>query len=169
MAEWINNFLETTDEKLVVFAVHKGMIRELQTRCKTKSVTIDGSVTGRLRQAAAAQFQNDKATRLFFGNLQAAGVGLTLTAASTVVFAEMGWTPGSHTQAEDRIHRIGQMGTAFVYYLVAAGTIEAHLCEIIQEKQEIIKNVLDGGDAGESLEIYDQLLARLQGGLIHAA
>lgn len=161
VAEWIDNHLQGGDGKLVVFAVHKGMIKALRERCRYKSVTIDGSITGRLRQAAAVQFQKDKGTRVLFGNIQAAGVGLTLTAADTAVFTELGWKPAEHSQAEDRIHRITQTQKAFIYYLVAAGTIEQTLCELIQQKQEIIRGVLDGEGGGEGLDIYDLLCAGL--------
>lgn len=161
VVEWIKNFLAGGDDKLVVFAVHKGMIAALRDRVGAKSVTVDGGVTGLNRKAAVQAFQGDKSVRVFYGNVQAAGVGLTLTAASTVAFAELPWTPGALSQAADRIHRIGQQNVSWIYYLVAAGSIEEHLCKILQEKQEVIRGVLDGVDGGETLDIYDQLCARL--------
>lgn len=98
-----------------------------------------------------------------------AGVGLTLTAASTVAFAELFWTPGAMTQAEDRCHRIGTTQTVWAYYLTAAGTIEERLAKAIQEKQRVIRATLDGGTMEDDLSILDQLLAELAGpGLLGA-
>ena len=107
------------------------------------------------------KFQNDPSTRLFIGNLQAAGVGLTLTASSTVLFAELGWTPSEHTQGEDRIHRIGQRNAAACYYMIADNTIEEKLSEIIQNKQSILTATLDGGETKEDLTIFDELQKEL--------
>ena len=170
VVEWCNNFLEGSDEKLVVFGVHTKMIEALDRRLNGgKHVIIDGSVTGRLRKAACDQFQRDPKTRVLIGNIKAAGVGLTLTAASTVAFAELFWTPGAMTQAEDRCHRIGTTQTVWAYYLVAAGTIEERLCKAIQTKQEVIRATLDGGKMEDDLSILDQLLAELAGpGLLGA-
>lgn len=164
VVEWVNNFLQETDEKLILFGVHRKMLRALKRRCNAKSVTVDGSVTGRKRAAAVAQFQGDKQTRLFIGNLEAAGIGLTLTAASTVGFTELGWKPATHTQAEDRPHRIGQTKTVWIHYLVAAGTIEEDKCRILQEKQKVIAATLDGSPAVGGLNVFDQLMHEIRGG-----
>jgi len=159
--EWINDWLYQTDEKLVVFARHAKMVEALKRRCKVESVVVDGSVTGRLRKAVVDKFQEDKRTRLFIGNIHAAGVGITLTASSTVVFTEMAWRPADHTQAEDRCHRIGTKQTVWCYYLVARDTIEQRLCEVIQKKQSVISNILDGKDVGD-LDVFDQLLKEMK-------
>jgi len=153
---WINDWLTESDGKLVVFAVHRKIIKKLHDKFKNLSVVVDGSVVGKKRQLTVDQFQTDKKIRLFIGNIKAAGIGLNLTAAQTVVFAELGWTPGEHIQAEDRIHRIGQTGHASIVYLVARRTIEEHLVEIIQRKQGTLNTVLDSGK-GENLDIFDQL------------
>ena len=84
-----------------------------------------------------------------------------MTAAPTVAFAEIGWTPGEHIQAEDRAHRIGQMKEVSIYYLVGKGTIEYKLCNILQKKQKVISNVLDGGSLDQDLQVFDQLERRL--------
>jgi len=162
VVNWCNDFLENNDEKLVVFCIHRKMIEALNRRVGGgKHSIIDGSVTGRKRQAAIDQFQNDPKTRVCIGNVKAAGVGITLTAASTVAFAELYWTPGSMTQAEDRCYRIGQTSTVWAYYLTAKNTIEERLAKVIQEKQEVIQSVLDGGPVGDDMDIFDQLLAEL--------
>ncbi len=111
--EQIDEFLES-DQKLIVFCQHRKMVDALKRQIEVKSVIVDGRVTGRNRHATVQQFQNDGNTRLFIGNTKAAGVGITLTAASNVAFAELGWTPGEHLQAENRPHRIGQTDTVWV-------------------------------------------------------
>lgn len=160
--DWANTFLTETDEKLVLFAVHHKAIECLQRRVNAKSVVIDGSVTGRKRQLAVEQFQKDPKTRVCIGNIRAAGVGITLTAASTVAMIELFWNPAAMIQAEARINRIGQTEVAWAWYLVAAGTIEEKLCRILQEKQEIISAVLDGGPVTGDLNIYEELLLELE-------
>lgn len=158
VVEWANRFLEETDEKLILFAVHKKAIAVLQKWVKGKSVTIDGSVRGKQREMAVRQFQNDPSTRVFIGNIRAAGIGITLTAASTVAFVEMYWVPGVHIQAEDRPHRIGQKNTVWINYLIALDTIEEDLCKILQKKQKVISAVLDGGSNPKDLNLYHELL-----------
>lgn len=160
VTDWIDTFLEETDEKLVVFAIHKNIIQQLKERYPG-CVTVTGKVTGKKRQRSVDKFQRHKGTRLFIGNLQAAGVGLTLTAASTVLFAELGWTPGEHIQGEDRIHRIGQQYKSTCYYLIGVNTIEERLSRIIQEKQAVLSATLDGGTIDEQLNIFDQLQEEL--------
>ena len=155
--EWVDNFLEEDDGKLILFAVHKKVIQELYARYKKQAVYVDGSVVGRQRQTAFKQFQTDKRTRVFIGNVQAAGVGWNGTVANTVAFVELGWVPGEHIQAEDRAHRIGTKKPVTVYYLVGKGTIEKSLCRILQQKQRVLDATLDGGRQKDSLAIYDQL------------
>lgn len=163
--EWVDNFFAETDEKLVLFAIHKAVITQLHDRYKKLCVVVDGSVVGKKRQLAVDQFQRDKKTRLFIGNVQAAGKGLTLTKASTVALAEIGWTPGEHTQAEDRAHRIGTVKKVTAYYLVSKGTIEEKLLEILQAKQKVLNKTLDGGKNGTDFDLYNQLTIAIKEGL----
>lgn len=158
VVDWANRFLEETDEKLILYAVHKKAIDVLKRRVRAKSVVIDGSITGKRRQNAVDQFQGDKRTRLLIGNLQAGGVGLNLTAASTIGMAEIAWKPAAHLQAEKRIDRIGQKQTCWVYYLIATGTIEEDLCRLLQRKQKDITAVIDGGQTPDNFNLYDELL-----------
>jgi SWI/SNF-related matrix-associated actin-dependent regulator of chromatin subfamily A-like protein 1 len=161
--EWIDNFIQESDRKLVVFAVHKKCIAQLRTKYKDQCVVVDGSTATNKRQLAVDKFQKDAKCRLFIGNIQAAGVGLTLTAADTVAFAELDFVPGNHTQAEDRIHRIGQKMAAQVFYFVLKNTIEERLVKILQSKMEIVKQVLDGVKDSNELDVYDLLTKALTG------
>lgn len=159
---WIEDFLEKSDGKLVVFTVHKKRIRSLQKHFhKELHVTVDGSVKGRDRMAATDRFQHDKRTRLFFGNIRAAGVGLTLTASHTVLIADLPWTPGELGQAVDRVHRLTQTKEVDVYYMVARDTIDEHLAEILREKQGVLDAVLDGGTNANDLDILGELLKKI--------
>ena len=157
--EWIDNFLNDTNEKLIVFGLHRAVLQPMRERYRNISVLINGATPKHKRQLAVDEFQHNKRTRLFLGNIQAAGVGHTLTAASTVAFAEFTWTPGEHIQAEDRAHRIGQHKKVSCYYLASCGTIEEKLCQILQEKQGILDATLDGRDPQQTdLDIFNQLL-----------
>lgn len=157
-AEWIDNFLEESGGKIVLFAVHKKVIRFLEERYKGKCVVVDGSVKGKHRRQAFYAFKHDKSIRVFIGNIRAAGVGWNATSASTVAFIELDWVPGNHIQAEDRIHRIGQKFRSFIYYLVAHDTIEEYLCKLLQKKQETLDAVLDDGKVDMKFDLLDQLI-----------
>lgn len=155
--QWIKNFLEV-DGKLIVFAVHTAAVDRLMEEFGPIAVKIDGSTPTGKRQAVVEQFQNNPAIRLFVGNIRAAGVGITLTAASNVAFLELPWTPGELSQAEDRAHRISQKDTVNVYFLIAAGTIENAIAEMLEAKRGIVDAVTDGIE--DSRNIITQLISR---------
>ena len=157
---WIHNFIESNG-KLVIFAVHKKIIDGLMEEFGDKAVKIDGSVSGQKREETVEQFQNDESIRLFVGNIQAAGVGITLTAASNVAFLELPWTPGEVRQATDRVHRIGQQESVNVYYLIASGTIEEDMAELIDKKQKTLDKVLDGKET-EDESLLTELIKQYQ-------
>jgi len=160
---WIDDFLEESDEKLVLFCIHKNIIRLLHNKYKGISTIVDGNVSGEKRKKAIHNFQKNKRIRIFIGNIKVAGVGITLTAASSLVFVEMDFVPGNHTQAEDRIHRIGQKNAVNIYYLIAKDTIEENLCKLIQKKQKILASTLDGKKkCSNQLNIFAKLEKELQ-------
>ena len=159
--EWIKEFISTTSHKLVVFAIHKEIIELLMNEFGEVAVKIDGSTPAKNRPEVVEKFQTDPGTRLFVGNINAAGVGITLTAAHNVAFLELPWTPGLLDQAEDRCNRIGQKNAVNIWYLIPKQTIEEHLAKVIDEKRGVITAVLDGKEVEESsmltalIESYD--------------
>jgi SWI/SNF-related matrix-associated actin-dependent regulator 1 of chromatin subfamily A len=162
--EWVENFLQDTDGKLILFAIHTKIIRALHEKFKNCSTYVDGSVTGRKRQVAIDQFQHDKKTRIIVGQLQAASVGWNGTAATAVAFAELGWTPGEHDQAEGRAHRIGQHNAISCYYLVGRNTIEDKLCKLLHSKQKNLTRILDGNGDGLGSSAFEELLVNIKKG-----
>ena len=146
--QWIKDFLES-EGKLVVFAVHKATLDALQDAFPKGTVRIDGGVSAVERDKAVRAFQRNDKVRLFLGNIQAAGTGITLTATSSVAFLELPWTSGELSQAEDRCHRIGQKNAVNIYYILAGGTIEERIAELLDGKRQVLSAILDGREADE--------------------
>lgn len=140
--EHLRNAIED-GSKVIVFAHHHDVIEALATEFGQQAVTLYGEIPMAQRQAVVDRFQTDPTCQVFIGGIQAAGVGITLTAASHVVFAEMDWVPGNVTQAEDRAHRIGQRNMVLVDHLVFEGSLDARMATILVEKQEVLAAALD--------------------------
>lgn len=140
---WIDDFLES-DEKLVLFMTHKFVVDALMARYGTMAVKIVGGMTTAEKEASKDQFQTNPKVKLIFGNIDAMGVGWTLTASSNVGFIEYPWTPGQLKQGEDRCHRIGQKYTVNVHMFVAPGTVEEEIAELLDKKTKVLDAVLDG-------------------------
>jgi hypothetical protein len=130
--------------KLVVFAHHRRVIAELLAGLGARAVQLTGSCTAESRSEAVERFQTDPSVSVFVGSIRAAGVGLTLTAASQVLFLELDWSPAVMSQAEDRCHRIGQAGNVLVTYLVFQGTLDEKIAEMLVSKQSTINRILPG-------------------------
>jgi len=146
VVEHLTSCLEQSNSKLLVFAHHKDVVHGIEkelTKNGTKFVTITGDTPMQKRQDNVDAFQNDKDVRVFIGNIQAAGVGLTLTAGDHVIFAELDWVPANMTQAEDRAHRIGQLNSVLIQYLVFEGSVDARMANTLVEKMHIIDAALD--------------------------
>jgi SWI/SNF-related matrix-associated actin-dependent regulator 1 of chromatin subfamily A len=162
--QWIENFLES-GEKLIIFAWHKTAIDDIHNAFKDISVVVDGRVSPKEKQQAVDDFQNKKEVLLFIGNIQAAGVGITLTAASNMAIIEFPWSPGDLEQAEGRHHRIGQLADSVsVYYLVGAGTVDEDTAILLDTKSKILDRTLDGKINGDifGTDIADMLVQMIR-------
>jgi len=157
--KWIEDFIES--EKLILFCTHKNTVAELMEYFGNAAVKVTGDSSQADRQAAVDRFQADDTCRLFVGNIQAAGVGLTLTAASNVAFLEFAWQPGEHLQAEDRAHRIGQKESVTCWYLVATGTIDETIVRLLEQKAAVVDAVTDGREVSD-FNLLGELLAEIE-------
>ncbi|XP_075009044.1 SWI/SNF-related matrix-associated actin-dependent regulator of chromatin subfamily A-like protein 1 isoform X4 [Calonectris borealis] len=145
--EYILELLESGNDKFLVFAHHKIVLDAIVAELEKKHVEyirIDGSTPSAERQSLCQKFQSSEKQVVAVLSLTAANMGLTLSAADLVVFAELFWNPGVLIQAEDRAHRIGQTSSVNVHYLVAEGTADDYLWPMIQEKIKVL------GEAGLS-------------------
>lgn len=154
--EWVKDFLRDSDEKLVIFAHHKSVVQELAK--EFNAVKIDGSTSQSDRNEAVERFQTDSATRLIVCSIKAGGVGITLTAASNVLFIESDWTPAGNAQAEDRCHRIGQKDSVTAWYLQAEDTIDQRIAELLQEKALLVDAATEGKNFHNSGSLVSTLL-----------
>ena len=144
--------------KIICFAHHKEVIQRLYRKFEDKAVVAYGETDQKMRQKAVDTFQDPNSrAKLFIGGITAMGVGITLTASSNVVFAELDWTPGTVNQAEDRAHRLGQEGSVLVQHLVLDGSLDARMVQMIVEKQEIADRALD---KSTNVAVKGVLLAR---------
>lgn len=156
---------QSTQGKVLVFAVHHKTIDRLVESFKAKGIKtdfIDGRVTGVPRQNVIDAFQDGDLEILICG-IRAMSVGANLVACHTVIFIELDWTPGIHSQAEDRTHRIGQTKPVTVYYLLLLGSIEEKIAKMIDSKREVVNSILGEGDrtiqeAGILDAVLDELL-----------
>ncbi|HYZ27731.1 MAG TPA: DEAD/DEAH box helicase [Thermoleophilaceae bacterium] len=157
--EWIKTFLES-GERLVVFAHHRDIQDEL-VHVFPRAARILGSDSVEQRQRSVELFQRARGgASLCICSLEAASHGFTLTAAASVAFLELGWTPAKHDQAEDRVHRIGQDRHVTAWYLLAADTIDERIAALIDYKRAVVGSVTDGS-AGSEATVIDRLLVDL--------
>ncbi|XP_070565988.1 SWI/SNF-related matrix-associated actin-dependent regulator of chromatin subfamily A-like protein 1 [Ptychodera flava] len=127
--------------KFLIFAHHQTMLDALSESLSEKGylhIRIDGSTSSDKRKQLCDRFQSDDDYRVAVLSITAASTGLTLHAASLVVFAELFWNPGVLVQAEDRVYRIGQKNCVNIHYLVAKGTADDYIWPLVQEKLNVL-------------------------------
>lgn len=142
IVDFCTNILDS-NIPIVLFAYHINVIeRYKELLSDYKPAVVTGAVGASERMSAVNDFQNSK-TNLFIGNIVAAGVGITLTRASTVVMAELDWSPANIDQAVSRCHRIGQKDTVNVYYFTVKDSIDNNMMNVIMDKVKTFEKVLE--------------------------
>lgn len=146
---------EPADTKFLVFGHHKDILGGFSHALRENGVEfirIDGSTTNTSRQPLVDHFQNTPSCRVAVLSIMAAGVGITLTRASKVFFAELFWDPAALLQAEDRAHRYGQNKDVDVYYMIAKGSYDEKLWDAVDMKLSVLSAVLDAKKAQLSVD-----------------
>lgn len=140
VAELVKGELEAgLYQKIVLFAVHKSVIRQLAQKLEAFGAVVVNGET-RDAQAAVDAFQTGP-PRVFLGNIQAAGTNITLTAAHDVLFVEQDFVPGNNAQAAMRCHRIGQTKPVSVRFVSLANPMEERLTQIINRKTRELSEI----------------------------
>nr|UWI14015.1 MAG: U3 small nucleolar RNA-associated SSU processome protein 25 [Bacteriophage sp.] len=155
--DFIRTFLDS-GKKLIVFCSLHEIVDELQ-KVFPRAVTVTGRDSAINKQASVDAFQNNPNVQLIICSIKAAGVGLTLTAASDVAFIELAWTYADCCQCEDRAHRIGQKDNVTCYYLLGRGTIDHTIYSLIHRKKNIANEIMNADDEIPTDEMYfDELV-----------
>lgn len=141
-------------QKLIVFCFLKEVVSALKQEFRD-AVTVTGDDTPQQKQYAVDRFQTDERVRLIILNYKSGGVGLTLTAASNVLFVEFPWTAADCVQAEDRAHRNGQKNAVNCVYLLGQDTIDEYMYQLIQTKKTISDGVTGTDDEVEEHKVSE--------------
>jgi len=159
---FVKNIMEI-EESVVVFCHHRVIHKLLHESLHEFSpVAIIGGQTDSFRQGQIDKFQNGE-SKLMIAGLRAGNIGINLTRAKYVIFAELDWSPAIHRQAEDRLHRIGQKNTVFAYYLIGNGTLDDHVADILVDKSFEIDAIMDESvDNYENKNKAELILAQIQ-------
>ena len=147
--ELIDKCLEQ-GKKVIILTNFTMSLDMLHEKYKKNSVTLDGRMSKDRRQESVDRFQNEDKIKIFIGNIKAAGVGITLTAAEVVIMNDLSFVPADHSQGEDRAYRYGQKNSVLVYYPVFGNTVETIIYNILQKKKNVIDQVMGDGEYSES-------------------
>ena len=158
---FVKNIMEI-EESVVVFCHHKVIHKLLhESLSEFSPVSIIGGQSDKLRQDQIDKFQKGE-SKLMIAGLRAGNVGINLTRAKYVIFAELDWSPAIHRQAEDRLHRIGQKNTVFAYYLIGNGTLDDHVANVLVDKSYEIDTIMDEtSDTYENKTKAELILAQI--------
>ncbi len=154
--ELAENIIEQ-GKKVIIFTNFTDTLKTIYEHFGKQAVYLDGSCSKPHRQKAVDDFQTNDKIKVFVGNLKAAGVGITLTAAEAVIMNDLSFVPAEHAQAEDRSHRIGQKNSTSVYYPLFENTIEGVIYDILNRKKKIISTVM-GDDIMDDASAIEEML-----------
>jgi SWI/SNF-related matrix-associated actin-dependent regulator 1 of chromatin subfamily A len=156
--EIAENIIEQ-DKKVIIFCNFTDSLNKITEHFGKTAVKLDGSMSKTSRQFSVDQFQENPKVKVFVGNIKAAGVGITLTAAEAVVMNDLSFLPSDHAQAEDRAYRYGQKNNVLVYYPIFENTIEGIIYDILNNKKLVISTVM--GDNQNPADAAEEILQRI--------
>jgi SWI/SNF-related matrix-associated actin-dependent regulator 1 of chromatin subfamily A len=148
-----------TGQKVIVFTAFTDGLNKHKAVFGDVCVTISGESDAKARMLAVDRFQSDQRVRLAVCNIIAGGVGITLTAATHVIFQDLDWVPANHLQAEDRAYRLGQTERVTVEYMLADGTLDVFIGDLLETKLRLVGLV--EADELPSTSVLDELYAKL--------
>lgn len=128
--------------KVIIFCAFDNEINKFKEEFGDICVYHNGKINEKKKNIAVEKFQNDENIKVFIGNIQSAGVGLTLTAASVCVFNNFSFVPADNLQCQDRIHRLNQTKPCTIYYQSFNGTYFDKMLEIVNNKQDVIDKII---------------------------
>jgi SWI/SNF-related matrix-associated actin-dependent regulator 1 of chromatin subfamily A len=155
--EFAENIVEQ-GKKVIIFTNFTDTLQTIYQHFGKQAVYLDGSCSKPHRQHAVDEFQDNEKIKVFVGNLKAAGVGLTLTAAEVVIMNDLSFVPAEHAQAEDRAYRYGQKSNVLVYYPLYENTIEGAIYDILNRKKQIIRTVMGDEHPENSGDVVEEIL-----------
>lgn len=160
--DYIKDIIES-GEKIVVF-IHQKEVAGMLKMFFPRAVTVVGDDDMTVRQRNIDNFQSDPEIQIIICSIQAAGVGITLTASSIVAFIELPWHAAHTDQCEDRCHRIGQKNAVQCVYFLGKGTIDEDIYQIIQDKREISNRVTGGKNEAieDKIDSIELLIKKLK-------
>jgi len=144
LKEIIDEYLDN-DRPILVFGCFVDPLKRLAEHYGHDASLFYGGMNKKQRQEAIDRLVSGEAKVGFF-SLKAAGMGIDglQSVMDTVIFIDRDWVPANHEQAEDRIHRIGQDKKVQIYYMTVENTIDVYMSELINEKQQIASQIIDG-------------------------
>lgn len=160
--QWIQDFLDDSNEKLIVFTNHTEIRNALYEHFSSRTGIIQAT-GGNQTFKAAEKFQKYPEIRLIIGNIDAMGDAIDLFAASHVAFVELPWTPGKMVQAEDRAYRQGQKRCVNIHLLIAERTIDEKIASILDRKNSVLTSVADGEEAVDKELLITELITSIKG------
>jgi SNF2 family DNA or RNA helicase len=157
--ELAENILEQ-DKKVIIFTNFTETLNRIADHFGKQAVRLDGSTSKPQRQYAVDQFQDNEKIKVFVGNVKAAGVGITLTAAEAVIINDLSFVPGDLAQAEDRAYRYGQKNSVSVYYPIFDNSIEAIIYDMVNQKKQNIGTVM-GDDLDDKGDFISNIMNKI--------
>ena len=139
--EMVENAIEM-GRKVIIFTSFTEELEIITNHFGKLAVKHNGPMTSTQKQKSVDSFQNNPKVKVFVGNIKSAGVGITLTEATVVIFNSFDWVPGNNEQAEDRAFRIGQKNDVNVYYQLFDDTISSRMWMMLNNKKDVISTIM---------------------------